>query len=104
MNPTGAFNAAHDHGLAHLSGIYYVSVPQRFHKSSGLLEIMNPAGAGAPRLPSGRPLAGPKVMFTPVAGQMIIFPAHLVHWVYPNQEAEERISIAFNLRVLTRET
>ena len=29
---------------------------------------------------------------------MIIFPSYLRHWVYPNEEESERVSIAFNIR------
>jgi uncharacterized protein (TIGR02466 family) len=101
INPTGSYNVVHDHGGAHLSGVYYVSArtQQDEDRTSGLLEILSP-NSGSPRLPGGRPLMGQKVVYEPSAGHMIIFPAHLLHSVHPNAGRDPRISIAFNLRVL----
>jgi hypothetical protein len=36
---------------------------------------------------------------TPIEGQMLIFPSTMPHWVLPNDENDERISIAFNVRL-----
>ncbi len=99
VNQQHALNAPHDHGGAHLSGTYYVSVPKQSDAQSGVLEFLNPAASSA-RLPNGRFMAKPKFVVRPEAGRMVIFPAHLVHWVYPNLEEEDRVSIAFNLRVI----
>jgi uncharacterized protein (TIGR02466 family) len=101
ISPTGAYNVTHDHGGAHLSGVYYVKgrTQEDQDRNSGLLEILSPNGT-SPRLPGGRPIMGQKVTFEPAAGQMIIFPAHLLHCVWPNQSSASRVSIAFNLRVL----
>jgi len=33
---------------------------------------------------------------------MVIFPAYLTHWVYPNELAGERVSVAFNARFAPR--
>jgi hypothetical protein len=29
------------------------------------------------------------------AGEIVVFPSHLTHWVFPNDVDEERVSIAF---------
>ena len=38
-----------------------------------------------------------RMTIQPKEGGLLIFPSHLRHWVYPNQQEAERISIAFNL-------
>jgi len=53
-------------------------------------------------MPGNAVLFPSKVQFRPVAGTMLIFPSFLKHWVYPNQDDEERVSIAFNARVEPR--
>ncbi|HKX79092.1 MAG TPA: TIGR02466 family protein [Novosphingobium sp.] len=100
VNEKGAFNAPHDHQGAHLSGSYYISMPDSDDKSSGGLEFLNPSGVGWVRLPSGGQMTHPTLFMRPKPGSIIIFPSYLRHWVYPNQEEAARISIAFNLRLL----
>jgi len=39
---------------------------------------------------------------TPQEDTMLIFPGHLMHDVYPNESDEERISVAFNVRIKRR--
>ena len=104
VNGQGAFNTPHEHAAFHLSGCYYVSVPsESADDSSGALEFINPAGAGAAAFPNGAPLVEPKMRLRPRAGMMVIFPSHVLHWVYPNQDAADRVSIAFNMRVVAKE-
>jgi len=38
-------------------------------------------------------------IYTPVEGEMILFPAHLPHRVEPNYSDDLRISISFNICV-----
>ena len=99
-NGKGAFNTPHDHSGSHLSGSYYVSVPKTDNVQSGALEFLNPMGTSGPKLPNGNLMAQSKLTFQPTPGLMVVFPAFLRHWVYPNQENAERVSIAFNVRVL----
>ena len=40
-----------------------------------------------------------KARLSPAAGDLILFPSYLIHWVYPHQAAEERVSVAFNARI-----
>ena len=40
----------------------------------------------------------PKRTLTPKEGMILIFPSYLRHWVYPNEEDEDRISMAFNFK------
>ncbi len=96
INPPGGFNAPHTHPGAHWSGVYYVSQPEIETGSSGMIEFLDPRSD----LPHWRLLKSsafrPKRSLRPEAGEMILFPSYLVHWVYPNESGDERISIAFN--------
>ena len=95
-NPPGGFNAPHTHPGAHWSGVYYVSQPKVETGTSGMIEFLDPR-TDLPnwRLLESRPFSLKKKI-RPAAGEMIIFPSYLVHWVYPNESDEERVSIAFN--------
>lgn len=104
INGQGAFNTPHAHGGFHLSGCYYVAVPSSPKGRSGQIEFLNPAGAmtvGEDEL-SVR-MIKPLHRIQPRAGQMLIFPSYLRHWVYPNQEPEDRVTIAFNMRLAERD-
>lgn len=95
-NPPGGFNAPHTHPGAHWSGVYYVSQPETESGNSGMIEFMDPRSD----LPNWRLLQAPafrlKRKLRPAAGEIVIFPSYLLHWVYPNETDEERVSIAFN--------
>lgn len=96
MNPVGGFNAPHTHPGAHWSGVYYVSQPEVEAGQSGMIEFLDPRSD----LPNWRilkaPTFRPKKKIRPMPGDMILFPSYLVHWVYPNETDETRVSIAFN--------
>ena len=95
-NPKGGFNAPHSHPGAHWSGVYYVAQPSVDTGTSGMIEFIDPRTD----LPHWRLLKAPafrlKRKLRPQPGTMILFPSYLVHWVYPNEAEEERVSIAFN--------
>lgn len=102
VNPTGAYNAPHDHGGAFWSGAYYVAVPD--HESDGgAIEFIAPQHLSAPGGLVKAPMTAGQARFRPAAGTLLIFPATLTHWVYPNASADERVTIAFNasLRQIT---
>lgn len=92
----GGYNAPHTHPGAHWSGVYYVAQPVVDSGSSGKIEFMDPRTD----LPSWRLLQAPafnaKKAIRPEPGELILFPSYLVHWVYPNESEDERVSIAFN--------
>lgn len=95
-NPPGGFNAPHTHPGAHWSGVYYVSQPAVEAGNSGMIEFLDPRSD----LPNWRILDASafrtKKKLRPEAGEIILFPSYLVHWVYPNESDEERVTIAFN--------
>ena len=96
MNPTGGFNAPHTHPGAHWSGVYYVRQPKVESGNSGMIEFLDPRSD----LPAWRILQSRafrlKRKIRPEAGEIVIFPSYLVHWVYPNEAGGERVTIAFN--------
>ena len=95
-NPPGGFNAPHTHPGAHWLGVYYVSQPKVETGNSGMIEFLDPRSD----LPNWRILKSRafalKKKIRPQPGEMVLFPSYLVHWVYPNEADEERVSIAFN--------
>lgn len=103
INPKGGFNTPHDHTGFHWSGCYYVNVPQSENERSGIIEFLDPRGSTGIRAPQVSMVFAPKSQVRPRAGTMLIFPAYLRHWVYPNQDDEDRISIAFNASVVERD-
>lgn len=100
VNGLGGFNTPHDHAIHDLSGCYYVSTPQSEGKTGGMIEFLNPAGAYSPSRPFSELLLNRRITARPKAGHLLIFPSYMVHWVYPNQNDEDRVTIAFNLSVL----
>jgi uncharacterized protein (TIGR02466 family) len=79
-----------------LSGTYYVSIPPDAH--SGAFEFIDPRVNGAALSIEGAACFDPAVILKPKTGMMMIFPSYLRHWVHPNEEETERVSIAFNIR------
>ena len=96
INPPGGFNAPHTHPGAHWSGVYYVAQPAVETGNSGMIEFLDPR-SDLPhwRLFRAKPFRS-KRKVRPEAGEIVLFPSYLVHWVYPNETGEERVTIAFN--------
>lgn len=98
QNPTGGYNSPHTHPGAHWSGVYYVNQPQRGDKSNsgGKIEFLDPRSD----LPFWRKFQSPafkhKFQIRPQAGEIVLFPSYLLHWVYPNESEQPRVTIAFN--------
>jgi uncharacterized protein (TIGR02466 family) len=96
MSPTGGFNAPHTHPGAHWSGVYYVRQPKVDSGNSGMIEFIDPRSD----LPGWRILQAKafrsKRKVRPEAGEIVLFPSYLMHWVYPNETGGERVTVAFN--------
>lgn len=101
INKPTNYNILHHHGDSFLSGVYYVSVPP----DAGKLWFRHPSVAktvinwneyfdGLNEHNSNSWYVEPK------AGDLIIFPSWLEHEVDQNNSNEERISIAFNLKLM----
>jgi uncharacterized protein (TIGR02466 family) len=103
VNGTGAGNAPHIHGGNYWAAVYYV---KKGHGEGGRLWLHDPRMPGlrmyAPSLRFTG--AGPEgaYRFQPEAGQLVLFPAWLMHSVEPWSGDDQRISIAMNIRRLKR--
>jgi uncharacterized protein (TIGR02466 family) len=103
VNGPGAFNAPHDHPGWTWSGSYYVATPEGAGEGrGGMIEFLDArSNVAVLGLPGGTGFVA-RHLHRPQAGEMLIFPAWLRHWVYPNEAAAERVSVAFNLRFAPR--
>lgn len=101
VNRKGDFNSLHCHPEAHMSGCFYINVPE----NSGGIQFRCPnlfvnshlhrnINSEIEKLFNFSPQWNiPK----PLEGGMIFFPSYLYHTVVNNNSNEDRISIAFNL-------
>jgi uncharacterized protein (TIGR02466 family) len=103
INGTNHYNDMHNHPEACLSGVLWVSCPEK----SGNFVFENPNVYGQHSI-----LTAAKddvqeslnyyhtLYFTPKDGQMLIFPSDLRHCVRPNKSDQDRITISFNINIL----
>ena len=98
INQRHAYNVPHAHGGYTWSGVYYVRQPDTDSKNGGMIEFIDARMGFIHRDGPTPGFLKTRHRVRPRAGQMILFPSWLVHWVYPNESDEERITIAFNLR------
>ena len=98
VNPPGAFNAPHDHAGFALSGVYYVSVAPEGR--GGAIEFLDPRVNANAYTIEGADCFNRKFVINPKAGNLLLFPSYLTHWVQPNGESTDRITVAFNVRYL----
>ncbi|HYZ33626.1 MAG TPA: TIGR02466 family protein [Crenalkalicoccus sp.] len=101
VNGQGGYNTPHDHPGWAWSGSYYVAQPEATGRS-GMIEFLDPRTNVAVVTVERAACFLSKAQFRPPAGEIIVFPAYLKHWVYPNEQAEERVSVAFNARFAPR--
>ena len=100
----GGFNAPHDHPAFAWSGVYYVTVPPPSKADSGAIEFLDPrTNTRVPTVQGAQCFLDTRKL-QPQAGLMLLFPSYLRHWVYPNEEDAERVSIAFNARFIQKNT
>lgn len=102
INGQGAFNTPHDHAGFQWSGCYYVAVPETTQGRSGQIEFLDPRGGLSGNTLPGSRVYATKFQVRPRPGLLVIFPSYLRHWVYPNMEDAERMSIAFNAKIVHR--
>ena len=94
VNTKGDWNAIHQHGSYHLSGTYYVKVPE----DSGRIVFRDPRpGAIGNVFHVNRFDKGEFKRLSLMEGLLAIWPSYLDHFVEPNQTDEERISISFDI-------
>ena len=103
INPTNAFNSPHRHAGYMWSGTYYVRIPESADKYSGVIEFFDPRNLDMSNRIKESEMFAERLKFNPKSGELVIFPSYLLHWVTPNQESDERVSIAFNARIRRKE-
>ena len=101
MKP-GDFNPPHTHA-GDFSSVLFISMPQELldenkeHNS----QHINSAGPGSISFFAGvgGGMSNWRQDFTPDAGELFMFPADLMHMVYPYKSNVERVTVAFNMRI-----
>ena len=83
----GGYHNPHTHGHGNMSGVLHVTAPE----GSPPVTFLSPN-------PSVDRICHP---IPAVAGQMLIFPSWLAHYVEPHRGKAPRISVSFNLRHIT---
>ena len=93
----GGHNKMHHHGLADLSGVFYLKCPE----NCGSLTLRDPRPAVFFNKFNKSLLRGGyrEVVVTPSVGKCVFFPGFLEHSVEVNQSQEVRISYSFNLNI-----
>lgn len=100
----------HCHNTAHISAVYYVSVPASGTDESGCLTFLDDArqnevspGLGSENtdiIATWTPLNQDQALYPPVEGRLILFPAKQRHGVTLNHTETPRVSVSFDI-VLT---
>ena len=93
----GMYQEFHMHPEADISGTFYVDGDS----DTGNIQFSTPAPAhNYSSLAHRSPIYGPQVSYKPYPGRLIIFPSYLEHMVQANNTDKQRISIAFNIKLV----
>lgn len=101
----GGYSTVHTHPNAHFAAVYYLDNPTHseirmttgVRLTPGEIEFVDTRGSQG-MLP-GTVNMGTSFRLNPQAGQMIIFPAWLPHFVHPVRGDQDRICIACNVTI-----
>ena len=100
INRKDALNILHHHDKSVLSGCIYLKTPENcgcFTLEKDFQEKFIYQGYGRMKEEVKSQLMFCEVVdFTVKEGDILVFPAHVLHHVQPNKSEEERISISFN--------
>jgi len=104
INRFGDYHDLHNHPHAYLSGTYYVRVPKqpdmretRKDLRPGAISFYDPRGAVNMSAIKDDPQIEAEYTLRPEAGEILMWPAFLFHFVHPNLSDEPRVSVSFNL-------
>ena len=98
INPKHSYHGEHMHSDAFISGVYYIQTPH----ASGNTLFRDPRAATAfCRLPfaENTPRNANAITVNPRPGLLIMFPGWLTHSVEQNHSDDDRISLAFNIKL-----
>lgn len=96
INPKHGYNKPHRHTGFMWSGCYYVTVPEAENGPSGSIEFLSPLIVPGEYSAFNAACYKDRVTMRPNAGDVLLFPSYLTHWVFPNEADADRITIAFN--------
>jgi uncharacterized protein (TIGR02466 family) len=104
VNRRGDYHDPHNHPHAYLSGTYYVAVPEvegppaenRPDVRPGAISFYDPRGFANMTAIRGDRQIEAEFTHRPQAGDILLWPAFLMHFVHPNLSDEKRVSISFN--------
>ena len=92
---SGEYNPIHNHSLSTLSSVMYLKVPEQL-QDSGIEGKADVDGHIEWVYQSADQMQNSTVRVKPVAGRFYIFPASLLHLVYPFTNTHERRSVSIN--------
>ena len=94
INGLGSFNRPHSHPGSVVSGVYYISIP----KNSGSIVFLNRDldSFFKGHVNKYNEYNSTIWKINPKENECILFPSYLEHYVEPNLNKKERISISFN--------
>ncbi len=98
VNKTNEYNMHHNHAPAHLSGVYYVRVPE----NSGDIRFVDDRKVRTvtePNSINNSPISVEDHTFKPEEGMLLLFPGWLEHFVDQNKSETARVSISFNIEL-----
>ena len=102
VNEPNDYNMQHNHVPSHISGVYYVRVPE----GSGRIKFFDERRIRTLAEPDSSPveITASEHVFDPKPGMMLLFPSWLDHLVGQNRSNEVRISISFNMDLVALPT
>ena len=94
VNKLGSFNRPHYHPQSVISGVYYISVPQ----NSGKIYFENHTDVSMMygEVNNFNEYNSSDWRYSPKENLCLLFPSYLKHYVEPNLNKKNRISISFN--------
>lgn len=100
LNQNNNITSPHIHSGSLFSGILYIKA-----ENSGEIVFMNPIAAHQYVIDPScvnkfNEFTSYTIKVKPEVGKLIIFPSWLMHYVEPNQNNNDRISVAFNVKLL----
>lgn len=99
-NGIGHYNAPHRHLGADVCGCYYVHQPIDDSLHSGNVEFLDHRNVIPQQQRLGGPVFRSNIQLRPKAGELVVFPSFLTHWVPPNQSDEGRVVVAWNANLI----
>lgn len=101
INQKGNSNSVHIHDNSFLSGCFYLKAkPDQgkitFYKNHALDYIVGSQG----QIEQYTPISASAISFEPMTAKIILFPGYLPHGVGFNPTDEDRLSIAFNVKLI----